>query len=166
MPKQTVSLGLNLAPRKPGMSAYTWLYSVMREDILSRRLPAGTRLPPTRELAAQYQLARGTIVAAFEQLKAGGYLEGVMGSGTYVSKVLPRVCLMFQLLASKGLHFRDAAIFRTSDTACNYSRITKKLRRAPFAPIFRRSTYSPWTPWAQTSARLLREVSGRPTARL
>jgi GntR family transcriptional regulator/MocR family aminotransferase len=51
------------------------------------------RLPATRDLAAEYGLSRGTIVTAFEELKAEGYLEGSVGSGTYVSKVLPEELL-------------------------------------------------------------------------
>jgi GntR family transcriptional regulator/MocR family aminotransferase len=47
------------------------------------------RLPATRDLADQYALSRGPVVNAFEQLKAEGYLDGSMGSGTYVSKILP-----------------------------------------------------------------------------
>ena len=47
------------------------------------------RLPATRDLARQYGLARGTIVNAFEQLKSEGYVEGSVGSGTYVNKILP-----------------------------------------------------------------------------
>ena len=42
-----------------------------------------------RALAIQYGLARGTIVNAFEQLKSEGYIEGSVGSGTQVNKVLP-----------------------------------------------------------------------------
>ena len=53
----------------------------------------GARLPSTRDLASQYGLARGTIVNAFEQLKSEGYVEGSVGSGTYVSKVLPEKLL-------------------------------------------------------------------------
>jgi GntR family transcriptional regulator/MocR family aminotransferase len=52
-------------------------------------LRPGTRLPATRDLARQYRLARGTIVNAFDQLASEGYVEGSVGSGTYVSKVLP-----------------------------------------------------------------------------
>jgi GntR family transcriptional regulator/MocR family aminotransferase len=47
------------------------------------------RLPATRDLARQYGLARGTIVAAFDQLRAEGYLEGRVGSGTFVRRELP-----------------------------------------------------------------------------
>jgi GntR family transcriptional regulator/MocR family aminotransferase len=37
----------------------------------------------------QYGLSRGTIVSAFDQLKSEGYVDGSVGSGTFVSKVLP-----------------------------------------------------------------------------
>ena len=60
-----------------------------RSEILEGRLRPGTRLPATRDLGRQYQLSRGTIVNAFDLLKSEGYLEGSVGSGTYVSKVLP-----------------------------------------------------------------------------
>jgi len=159
MPKQTTSLGLNLAPRKPGMSAYTWLYSVMREDILSRRLPAGTRLPPTRELAAQYQLARGTIVAAFEQLKAEGYLEGVMGSGTYVSKVLPESLLNVSASGEQRIALPRRRYLSNFGHRVqlfeNYEETPTRAFRTnlPALDLF------PVDAWAQTSARLLREVS-------
>ncbi|MDQ3746153.1 MAG: hypothetical protein M3444_17395 [Acidobacteriota bacterium] len=37
--------------------------------------------------------SRNTVVNAFEQLLAEGYLEGQVGSGTYVSRVLPEELL-------------------------------------------------------------------------
>ena len=48
---------------------------------------AGTRsrLPSTRSVARQHALGRGTVVAVFEQLVAEGYLESIVGSGTFVS---------------------------------------------------------------------------------
>ncbi|HEX6160623.1 MAG TPA: PLP-dependent aminotransferase family protein, partial [Thermoanaerobaculia bacterium] len=58
-------------------------------EILAGRLKAGARLPATRDLAARYSLSRGTIVSAFDQLTAEGYIEGSVGSGTYVNEMLP-----------------------------------------------------------------------------
>jgi len=78
-----------LPPRKSREPAYRWLYGALRSAILGQRLLPGARLPATRDLARQYSLARGTVVAAFEQLKSEGYVEGSIGSGTYVSRVLP-----------------------------------------------------------------------------
>jgi GntR family transcriptional regulator / MocR family aminotransferase len=89
MVKRARTFELALAPREAGAAAFRWLYSALRGEILSGRLGAGARLPATRDLARQYGLSRGTIVNAFDQLKSEGYIEGSVGSGTYVSEVLP-----------------------------------------------------------------------------
>lgn len=89
MPRNTSTFELILPERKPESPAYRWLYSSLRAAILNGRLRPGTQLPASRELAVQYGVSRGTIVRAFEELKSEGYLDGSMGSGTYVSKVLP-----------------------------------------------------------------------------
>ncbi len=89
MSKRTSVLDLVFPPRSAREAAYRWLYGSLRNAILERRLVPGGRLPATRDLARQYALARGTVVSAFEQLKSEGYIEGSVGSGTYVSRVLP-----------------------------------------------------------------------------
>ncbi len=88
MAKRTTAFELMLPLRESGTPAHRWLYSALRTEILEGRLRPGARLPGTRDLANQYSLSRGTIVNAFEQLKSEGYVEGSVGSGTYVSKVL------------------------------------------------------------------------------
>ncbi|MEO8735400.1 MAG: PLP-dependent aminotransferase family protein [Edaphobacter sp.] len=60
----------------------------MRRAILDGRLRAGTTLPSSRNLAAQYGIARGTVVAAFEQLHAEGFLLTELGVGTHVTAAL------------------------------------------------------------------------------
>jgi GntR family transcriptional regulator/MocR family aminotransferase len=97
MAKRTTTLALMLPVREPGVPAHRWLCTALRAEILEGRLRAGARLPATRDLAGQYGLSRGTIVGAFEQLKAEGYLEGTVGSGTYVNKVLPDELLQVTL---------------------------------------------------------------------
>src|ERR1700691_6263519 len=87
--KRTASFELVLPLRDSGKSASRWLYESLRVAILEGRLRPGLRLPATRDLARQYRLARGTIVNAFGQLKSEGYVEGSVGSGTYVNKILP-----------------------------------------------------------------------------
>ncbi len=61
----------------------------MREAIRDGRLPAGTRLPSTRALAGDLGLSRGTVVEAFAQLGAEGYLGARHGAGTWVAAVSP-----------------------------------------------------------------------------
>jgi GntR family transcriptional regulator/MocR family aminotransferase len=65
------------------------LYEELRQAILDGRLSAGARLPSTRALAARLHLSRNTVLGAFAQLLAEGYLEGRVGSGTYVARALP-----------------------------------------------------------------------------
>jgi GntR family transcriptional regulator / MocR family aminotransferase len=65
------------------------IYDGLRRAILEGRLKAGTQVPSTRTLAKGLGVARTTVVIAYSQLLAEGYLEGRIGSGTYVSPSLP-----------------------------------------------------------------------------
>lgn len=47
------------------------------------------RLPSTRDMAKGLMVSRNTVKNAYEQLLAEGYLEGHVGSGTYVTNLLP-----------------------------------------------------------------------------
>lgn len=89
MTKRATALPPALAPRDSNTPAYLWLGNALRTEILEGRLRPDARLPATRDLARQYGLSRGTIVSAFDQLKSEGYLQGTVGSGTYVNKSLP-----------------------------------------------------------------------------
>ncbi|MDW6058260.1 PLP-dependent aminotransferase family protein [Streptomyces sp. FXJ1.4098] len=61
------------------------LQSALREAVRSGRIAAGTRLPSSRELAADLGVSRGLVTDAYEQLTAEGYLSSSRGSGTWVS---------------------------------------------------------------------------------
>ncbi len=65
------------------------LYEGLRDAVLGGRLRAGTRLPSTRALASELGVSRNTVMTAFLQLLAEGYVEGKVGSGTYVADSLP-----------------------------------------------------------------------------
>ena len=68
---------------------YRQLYRGVREAILGGGLTAGTPLPSTRALAGDLGVSRNTVVLAFDQLAAEGYLEGSPRSGTRVARALP-----------------------------------------------------------------------------
>jgi GntR family transcriptional regulator/MocR family aminotransferase len=57
----------------------------LRAAIRSGRLPGGTRLPSTRDLAADVKISRGLAVLAYEQLTAEGLLVSRRGAGTMVA---------------------------------------------------------------------------------
>ncbi|AZP13944.1 MocR-like pyridoxine biosynthesis transcription factor PdxR [Undibacterium parvum] len=65
------------------------LYRLMRQAILDRVLPADTRLPSSRDLATELAISRNTVLYAYEQLLAEGYVEARAGSGTYVADTVP-----------------------------------------------------------------------------
>ncbi len=68
---------------------YTQIYDGYRTAILAGRLGPGQRLPSTRTLASELRISRLPVLNAFEQLLHEGYLEGKVGSGTYVLDCIP-----------------------------------------------------------------------------
>jgi GntR family transcriptional regulator / MocR family aminotransferase len=77
-------LELVLEPLGPRRRA---LETALRTAIREGRLDAGTRLPSTRVLATDLGVARGTVVEAYTQLEAEGYLGARRGAGTWVADV-------------------------------------------------------------------------------
>jgi GntR family transcriptional regulator / MocR family aminotransferase len=59
--------------------------SELRRAVRDGRLTPGTRLPSSRDLAAQLGVARGTVTSAYAQLIGEGYLSARRGSGTTVT---------------------------------------------------------------------------------
>lgn len=60
------------------------LQAALREAVRTGRLAPGTRLPSSRELAADLGVSRGLVTEAYEQLTAEGYLRSDRGAGTWV----------------------------------------------------------------------------------
>ncbi len=163
MPKRTSALPLALPPRPSRAPAAQWLSSALRTEILEGRLRPGARLPATRDLARQYALSRGTIVSAFDQLKAEGYVEGSVGAGTYVNQTLPDELLQVSRKATATTPAQRTRRRRISSFA---------QRVAPFpgfppgaARAFRTAQPAldlfPTTLWAQLSARRVRRATER-----
>src|SRR5258708_11391476 len=48
-------------------------------------MPVGTRLPTVRELAVMLSVTRLTAQNAYRELQAGGWIDSVVGRGSYVS---------------------------------------------------------------------------------
>jgi GntR family transcriptional regulator/MocR family aminotransferase len=65
------------------------IYLQIRSAIVSRTLAPGLRLPSTRGLASRLRVARASVISAYEQLLAEGYIVGRARSGTFISSELP-----------------------------------------------------------------------------
>lgn len=87
MPKRVTSPPLALPPLDPTalLPLHRQLYAALREAILTRQLAPGARLPSSRTLASELRVARTTVVVAFEQLHAEGFVVGRVGAGTRVA---------------------------------------------------------------------------------
>ncbi|MFL6076616.1 MAG: PLP-dependent aminotransferase family protein [Mycobacteriales bacterium] len=81
-----VLLGLTELPARGRRAA---LEAALREAVRAGRLPAGQQLPSSRALATDLGLARGTVVEAYAQLVAEGYLTTRPGGATLVAAGAP-----------------------------------------------------------------------------
>jgi GntR family transcriptional regulator / MocR family aminotransferase len=68
---------------------YGQLLRGLKRAILDGRLPPGTRLPSTRDLATELGMARNTVLAAYELLCAEQLAVARVGAGTFVADTLP-----------------------------------------------------------------------------
>ncbi len=83
MPESTtLSMPFNPAgielDRRQGLSRQ--LYQALRARVLDGRLASGTRLPASRDLALALAISRNSVVRAYDQLYAEGFIEGRVGT--------------------------------------------------------------------------------------
>jgi DNA-binding transcriptional MocR family regulator len=64
---------------------YAALADALTALVLDGRVAPETRLPSERELATALQVSRATITAAYDSLRAKGFLDSRTGSGSYVT---------------------------------------------------------------------------------
>jgi len=147
MPRRTQTGELVLGPRPSGVTLTRWLYDEIRGAILEGRLPGGSRLPATRELASHHGVSRRTVVAVFEQLASEGYLSGKVGSGTRVNETLPDDLLNVRSARRR----RDERLAATAPDERRPAR--------PFRAIEPALLEFPSELWARVASRRMRRLS-------
>ena len=68
---------------------YAQLARALQEQLARGLLPPGARLPSERALGAALGVSRTTVVAAYDVLRATGWLRSHRGSGTRVGRAVP-----------------------------------------------------------------------------
>jgi len=133
------------------------LYEALRQAILAGRFPAGFRLPATRTLSADLGVGRNTVIAAYEQLAAEGYVDARTGAGTEVAALPPD-----RLLAA-GPGDRRAANLPSATTLSKRGASLAGLRAPPpvpgmaaFQPGLPAVELFPHTLWADLMAKAAR----------
>jgi DNA-binding transcriptional MocR family regulator len=86
-----------MMPRKADRTDGTRVNTVMqtiREQLASRMLVPGERLPSIRQQAERLNVAKNTVVEAYDRLAADGVIAAKRGSGFYVCGHLPPLSLV------------------------------------------------------------------------
>ncbi|WP_191490004.1 PLP-dependent aminotransferase family protein [Pseudomonas sp. FEN] len=78
---------------EPGLPKYLVVYRRIRSAIDDGQLRPGDRVPSVRALAAELNLARGTVETAYELLISEGYLTARGQAGTIIALDLPALTM-------------------------------------------------------------------------
>ena len=81
-----MQISLDRDAGRNGIPVYRQIAEQIRERVASRDLPAGSRLPPIRELARRLRVNRDTVALAYEELARAGVVESTVGRGTFVAE--------------------------------------------------------------------------------
>lgn len=131
----------------------------LRRLIATGRLADGAHLPPSRQLASDLGVNRGTVVQAYERLQAEGLAAGHVGRGTVVCSATG-----YGSAAAQRLSWR--AVLGPADTvsAARAVAVAEDLtEKAPisFAAGFPSSELYPMAQMVRATTRLLRSRGGR-----
>jgi GntR family transcriptional regulator / MocR family aminotransferase len=141
---------------------YRNICEAIRKAILRGELSAKTRLPSTRDLAKQLGVSRITVVNAFEQLFAEGYLEGKTGSGTFVAKELPETMLQTKnerRKVSANTSKNEDLQLSSFGEKLNSSKVIRERSQALFVPFQNGLTAVdefPFEVWSKIANRIIR----------
>ncbi len=83
MPSPKLNINLRRESEAP---LYRQIIEQIRAQIDHGDLPSGARLPASRSLARQLGLSRISVVNAYAELRAAGYLSAQAGRGTFVAR--------------------------------------------------------------------------------
>lgn len=111
---KTISF-ISLDNENSEMPLYRQIYEAIRKAILSGEYESEMRLPASRLLAQQLGVSRMTVINAYEQLFAEGYLEGKIGAGTFVAAHLPEDFLQTPRIESQAEANKQLRKIKLSD---------------------------------------------------
>ncbi|WP_233856192.1 MocR-like pyridoxine biosynthesis transcription factor PdxR [Paraburkholderia sp. HD33-4] len=90
--------------RGNGQPIYRQLHRLLQQAILSRELPAGSKVPSSRLLAQELGIGRNTVTQVYEQLVLEGYVSSATGRGTFVADSAPDEIVGALDVESSGAH--------------------------------------------------------------
>jgi GntR family transcriptional regulator/MocR family aminotransferase len=85
----TLRTPILLLPGGSGRTLQERVYRSLRDAIIEGRLVRGARVPASRALADEWNVARNTVLRAMERLVTEGYIAARHGAGSFVCRELP-----------------------------------------------------------------------------
>ena len=101
-------------PDKP-VSLQNQIRQKLVDGIINGVFPPGMKLPSSRKLAQQLDVARNTVVAAYQQLVADGYLVSKQRSGIFVNE---------EMLEARIGHSGNGSLAAQAESAAWARRVT------------------------------------------
>jgi GntR family transcriptional regulator / MocR family aminotransferase len=135
-------LGFSINPNS-GIPLHRQIYDLLRQNIINGTLPFKTKLPATRAFSLKYGVSRNTVLAAFDDLIAEGFLEARVGAGTFVRHQTPvNSRISSQQLSNRGLTISGAQFT-----------IPRETRIAAFRHGIGDLSLFPWDVWTRLYKR-------------
>ena len=158
MAKQAQDLPLPALTLDPGSSVplHRQIYFEIRNAILDGRLRPGTRLPASRRLAKDLAVSRNTVMSAFDQLTAEGFIAGKVGAGSFVPAHLPKELIATTERQTNKGRSEPASGFQVkpSRRATELMALAPRIEpRVPFAPGLPEVDRFPFKEWARLLGR-------------
>jgi GntR family transcriptional regulator / MocR family aminotransferase len=155
MPRRPIALPPAVVPlaQESGRSLRWRLHQGFKAAILNGQLGPGARLPSTRALAAALGMSRSTVVEAFDQLAAEGFVERRTGSGTFVSRQLSTLRATNQAAPPHRENPRRRPAQRIQPLAGVPDERSATTRPPPFSPCEPDATLFPHRLWARMLSR-------------
>lgn len=151
----------SLAQSPPGsLPLKLRIYAGLRQAILDNHLTAGTRLPATRNLATDLGVGRNTILRAYEQLYAEGYVAGQVGAGTFVADTLPDAPLRGHRRRCAATHAATPTLSRRGAEIAAYAS-SSKLQYGAFMPGIPDVDLFPFETWRKLFNKYMRREHSR-----
>lgn len=149
---QTAWLGFSI-DRKADTPVFEQICAAIRARAVSGQLTPGSKLPATRVFATELGVSRSTIVTAYDQLVAEGYLSSQQGSGY-------RLCASGEVELGPARSTQQTAVSKTQISAGGRQDPVPQPDIATHPLPFRAGTPDmrlfPHRQWAKTVARLCR----------
>lgn len=155
---------------KSEVPLYRQIYDTIRRSILSGEFHPGKQLPASRHLAKQLSVSRMTVLSAFDQLLAEGYLEAKTGAGTFVARHLPEEFLQTALISKQKIDAKTLPrqlplsrygknVLRESRTVLQFNQPTPPVPFQHGIPAIDEFPFDVWTKIANKKYRMLERQS-------